>query len=279
MTAFMRAAGSLNAVPGLLIAAMACDNPFGQRGAWSTTLGKIFREVKVGTRATSGEYAFVDTHDLGHLVSCDELLVQQIYDLSLVPFAPDIVIDCGSHIGLFSLIAALRYPSATITAYEPEPENVKFLKKQLDRFGQRVKIVEAALGDADGEENFVVFQSNCGHLDGANDHVPVPNERWLTVRTIDLAAHAKLWEGKNLLMKIDIEGAETRVLPRLVNTLPHNTALFLEVHVDAPARERLRQLLAGACFSVSVTRNSAESSDWVALRPVAFPASAVSSVH
>jgi FkbM family methyltransferase len=263
---FAAASSSITALPGLLIAAVACDNAFGHAGWWSATLGKIFATVKVRTKAIEPEYALIDTHDLGQLVSCEELLVQGIYDFSLVPFVPDVIVDCGSHIGLFSLIAALKYPNAVLTAYEPEPRNLKVLRQQLARFNSRITVVEAAVSAKDGHSSFCVFQSNCGRLDDPDRHVPVANEKWFTVRTIDLDAEADRWQAKNLLIKIDIEGAEGEVMPMLVTRLPLSTALFLEIHGEEALRERLRQLLVNAGFEVSITRWSAESSDWFGLR-------------
>src|SRR5438034_9530102 len=101
---FVWEASSLKDIPALAIAAVARDNPFGNPGTWSSMLGRCFGVVKVRTSATAGEWALIDTHDLGQLVSCEELLIEKTYDLSLVPFQPDVIVDCGSHIGLFSLI-------------------------------------------------------------------------------------------------------------------------------------------------------------------------------
>lgn len=263
---FVGVAPSLSAVPGLVITAVACDNAFGHEGPWSASLGKIFGVVKVRTGTVSGDYALIDTHDLGHLVSFEEVLVQKIYDLSLVPFVPQVVVDCGSHIGLFSLLAGSRYPQASLIAYEPEPENIRMLQKQLARFGSRVKVVEAAVFDREGDYSFSVFQSNCGHLGNGDLCVSPAHEKRLLVRTVDLAAEAELWKSKDLLIKIDIEGAEAQVIPRLIDHLPQSTALFLEIHGGGPIRDSLRQLLANAGFDVMVTRLSPQSSDWFALR-------------
>ena len=261
---FVAVAGSLRAVPSLVVTAVACDNAFGHEGIWSASLGRLFGTVKVRTGVTSGEYALIDTHDLGQLVSCEEILIEQIYKFSLVPFVPDLVVDCGSHIGLFSLVAALEYPEASVSAFEPAPDNVRVLRKQLARFGSRISINEAAVFDRDGESGFSVAQSNCGHLNGS-DSAP-KDHRFLTVRTVDLAAEAETWQEQKLLIKLDIEGAEEQVLPRLVPKLPRNTALFLEIHSQDHVRQKLCDLLTEKGFAVSLTRQSPESSDWFAFR-------------
>src|SRR5262245_48570769 len=94
---FIGQAASLSAVPALTVAAIACDNPFGHGSA----CGRLFGPVNVRTKTVAGAVAAVDTHDLGQLISCEEILIERTYDLALVPFKPEIIVDCGAHIGLF----------------------------------------------------------------------------------------------------------------------------------------------------------------------------------
>src|SRR5206468_1743975 len=111
---FARAAPSLTAVPSLVVMALARDNPFAHAGRWNAIFGKCVGVMKVRTRTTGGEFALIDTRDLGELISCEEILIDRTYNLSMVPFRPDLIIDCGAHIGLFTLLAGLRYSSAEL---------------------------------------------------------------------------------------------------------------------------------------------------------------------
>jgi FkbM family methyltransferase len=257
---FVREASSLKDIPALAIAAVARDNPFGHDGTWSSTLGRCFGVVKVRTHATAGELALIDTHDLGHLVSCEELLIEKTYDLSLVPFQPDVVVDCGSHIGLFSLIAGLHYPRARLIAYEPDPSNFRLAERQLARFATRLRLVEAAVSTVDGEAWFSRSDSNSGHFSRSDI------DGQLLVRTIDLAADVPQWRAERLLLKMDIEGAERQVLPQLVSHFPKQCALFLESHGGKEGWNDLSGLLSKAGFQVSTKRERGLFVDGFALR-------------
>jgi FkbM family methyltransferase len=238
----------MSAIPALAIVGVACDNAFGHEGWWSASWGRFFGVVKVRTKATGGEIALIDTHDLGQLVSCEELLVERTYDLSLVPFQPDLIVDCGSHIGLFSLISGFTYPLARLIAYEPEPKNFRVAQKQLARFDARLRLVEAAVSTTNGESWFSSSMSNSGHL--------TTDEEGVVVKTVDLAADAESWRTEKLLIKMDIEGAEEQVLPHLINHLPRKCALFLETHGGNDVGRRLSYLLTTEGFAVSTTRVS-----------------------
>ena len=50
--------------------------------------------------------------DWSETVVFEELFLNSAYDLHLVRFQPTDVIDCGGHIGMFSLLASRHYPEA-----------------------------------------------------------------------------------------------------------------------------------------------------------------------
>src|SRR5947207_1883861 len=66
--------------------------------------------------------AVVYLNDLGQLLSFEEIFVEKIYDLDLLPFVPEIVFDCGAHAGFFSLLASRRYAKAAVVVFEPAPK-------------------------------------------------------------------------------------------------------------------------------------------------------------
>jgi FkbM family methyltransferase len=260
ITKFASKATSLSAIPALAIAAVARDNPFGHAGTLSSALGKWFGVVKVRTSATNGQFALINTHDLGHLISCEEVLIEQTYDLSLVPFQPDFVVDCGAHIGLFTLIAGLRYASAELLAFEPNVCNFRVAQEQLWRFSSRLDLVEAAVSTEAGETWFSDGESNSGHL------TDEPHERRYRVRLVDLRDVARRWAGKSLLLKMDIEGAEREVLPHIIDHLPTHCAIFLEVHGGEAVWKQLSTIASEAGFKIVRTRERNCFTDCIALR-------------
>jgi FkbM family methyltransferase len=260
VTKFGREATSLSAVPALVIAAIARDNPFGHAGIWSSALGKWFGVVKVRTAAMNRQFAIINTHDLGHLISCEEVLIDQIYDLSLVPFRPDLIVDCGAHIGLFTLIAGLRYASAELIAFEPNVCNFRVAQEQLSRFSSRLDLVEAAVSTEEGEAWFSDGESNSGHL------TDEPHERRQRVKSVDLRDVARRWAGRSLLLKMDIEGAEKEVLPHIIDYLPTHCAIFVEVHGGERLWKQLSTIASEAGFQIARTRERDRFTDCIALR-------------
>jgi len=96
----------------------------------------------------------LDPADVSHLIVAEEFLVDNVYDLNCLPFVPDTVVDCGAHIGVFVLQAAGRFPHARIVAFEPNPENLPWLRKQVHQNRIDVAIVDAAVTTDDGESPF-----------------------------------------------------------------------------------------------------------------------------
>ncbi|TAK34975.1 MAG: FkbM family methyltransferase, partial [Saprospiraceae bacterium] len=63
-----------------------------------------------------------------------------------------VIIDGGANHGIFSLLAARRFPEKKIYAVEPYGKVLPFLKKNVQ--GKKVKIIEKALAGEDGEVAF-----------------------------------------------------------------------------------------------------------------------------
>ena len=257
---FTKAAPSLTAVPSLVVVAIARDNPFGQAGTWNSIFGKYFGVMKVQTRATGGEFALIDTHDLGELISCEEVLIERTYDFDRVPFQPDLVADCGAHIGLFTLIAGSRYSSAELVAFEPDVCNFRKAQQQLARFASRLRLIEAAVSTENGEAWFYGEESNSGHL------TPKAHEGKQRVRVVNLLDEARRWDGRRLLLKMDIEGEERELLPHIVGHLPRECAIFIEVHGGIEVWNKLSNIASRAGFKTTITRERAGFTDAFALR-------------
>jgi FkbM family methyltransferase len=257
---FTRAAPSVTAVPSLIVAAIARDSPFGHAGTWNSILGERFGVMKVRTRATGGEFALIDTHDLGELISCEEVLIDRTYNFAMVPFRPDLIADCGAHIGLFTLMAGLRYSSAELVAFEPDVSNVRKAQQQLARFASRLRLIEAAVSTEEGEAWFYRELSNTGHLTRER------HEGQQRVRLVNLLDEVRRWAGRRLLPKRDIEGKEREVFPHIVGHLPTQCAIFIEVHGGLEVWDELSNIASRAGFKITITRKRAGFTDAFALR-------------
>ncbi len=171
----------------------------------------------------------------------EEIFVQGVYELDRVPFEPDRVVDCGAHVGYFSLLAGARFPNAELVAFEPQAENWRCAKEQVEINKKTIEIYRAAVGIEDGRS--VLVGSGCGgRLNGeAVDGVSLP-------RLI------REWSPRRLLLKVDIEGGERALLREVVPILPVSTVLFFETHGGLPVLDACAELLTGAGFKVDVLR-------------------------
>ena len=125
-----------------------------------------------------------------------------------------VCLDVGANVGLFSCVLGLLVGAeGRVHAFEPEPRNVARLRRNVTLNGLDgvVEIHEAAVSDEAGTVTFHrhdAAHSGWGGLEPHPDHVARLERRAVTVddvldeRDIDRVR----------LLKVDVEGAETRVL-------------------------------------------------------------------
>ena len=200
--------------------------------------------------------------DLSHLIIAEEFIIHKSYDLERVPFEPALIIDCGAHIGLFTLLARAHFPTPRIIAFEPAPENVTFLKEHAREAGGDIEVIEAAVSDRDGVARFLRRMSFAGSLQLDESESPGTYE----VRTVDLKKVLRGKSGGNLLLKLDIEGSEEIVLPAIVDLLPPRCAIFLEVHAGEESWQRATSLLETRGFRTRKDREHEDCVDGFAIR-------------
>jgi len=157
----------------------------------------------------------------------DALLIRRLND-----FFPDntspTIIDCGANIGFSVLNYQRQFPDAHIIAFEPDPDFLPVLRRNLSRNGaENVVVVEAAVWVEDGESQWY-----CEGIDGSqlisNDQ---GEQKSVTVRTMDFANFLSLPVD---LVKLDIEGSEYRVVNRLFSQgkLGLIKNMIIECHID-----------------------------------------------
>ena len=128
-----------------------------------------------------------------------------------------VFVDVGANDGLYTVFAASRLgPEGRVVAIEPSSRERKHLQSNLGRNGlTNVSIVAKAVGESAGTVDLIVAHGeHAGHntLGGFahDDVVPAGRER-VSLDTLDaIAASEKL--PRVDFIKIDVEGAETKVL-------------------------------------------------------------------
>jgi FkbM family methyltransferase len=203
-----------------------------------------FKEVRI----------FLDGYDilmpdvLSFLYSWKEIFLDQIYACQL-PDRPRIL-DLGANIGLSVLSHKQRHPGSQIVAFEADPQIFAYLKRNLEvnKADTGVTLVNKAAWDKD---DLLTFWSE--GADGGRIGVGSPGGRPIQIEAVDIAALA---EQKFDFIKMDIEGAEGRILPRCGGLLKHAHAVFIEYHSRADSPQclgQIHQLLSEAGFRVYVT--------------------------
>jgi FkbM family methyltransferase len=212
----------------------------------------IYPSLNVRIKPLGGKRVAIDLGDPSHMVILDEFAFDHVYDVDL-PFKPDMVFDCGGHIGLFSLLAASRYPGVPIVTFEPNPRNVIWLKRNIAANDANIELVEAAVSIADGTEWFDDAASHAGHLGSAppTSSTAVSDKRY-EVRVVDFSRFFKSRNTQRPLLKIDIEGEEMRLIPQLIDLLPAQCAVFVETHAGEQAWNSIGKLFTDLGFTVSL---------------------------
>lgn len=142
----------------------------------------------------------------------------------------DIVVDVGAHAGYFALLAARATgPSGHVFAFEPAPENLRMLSRNVLLNGyNNISCCGQAVGDRVGKASFVIAEasdSNSFYL-----HPLSPCHQTLTV---DCVTVDSFFAGRGAdVIKVDAEGAEIAVLRGMKQTLRRceGVRLFIELN-------------------------------------------------
>jgi len=143
------------------------------------------------------------------------------------------IIDGGAHIGISVLYFKLLFPKAEILAFEPNPISFRLLKRNIKQNKlKNIKLINAALSDKKGEEIFFMNKNkpilswgdaivkNAWHERGRFKIIKVPAVKlstYISAKNIDL-------------VKLNIEGAEGKVLKEAENKLSKVKEIIMEFH-------------------------------------------------
>jgi FkbM family methyltransferase len=171
-------------------------------------------------------------------ITIKEVLLNQEYKFILSILAsqpsPQVVIDGGANIGLFSIYVLANCPNAEIHAVEPSNKTFSLLahNRDLNRL-ERWHVYHAALWESDQEVRFTDTESSISsHVENIQKRnlgytYSVPGVR---LRTF-IDEYVK-FSGKISLLKLDIEGAEESVLIEGEEVLSRVENLIVEIHPE-----------------------------------------------
>jgi len=116
--------------------------------------------------------------------------------------------DVGAHVGYYTLVASrLVGPSGQVVAFEPNPRNLGYLRRHvLLNDCANVRVIAAAVADVAGQ---ATFEEGASDAEGA---LASGGRLDVEVVTLDALAYDTPGVHPPSVLKIDVEGAEQRVL-------------------------------------------------------------------
>lgn len=154
----------------------------------------------------------------------------------------DTVFDIGAHAGYTTLIAAqLSAPNGCVVAFEPNPANRELISMNLalnEDLASQVIVEASAVSDACGTAFF-----------GGHDTTGSLADRGAPVPTVTLDAYVANGRRCPAVIKMDIEGGETRAFDGMLQVIRDaQPILIVEIH-DRHAQQRFAQLVADCHYT------------------------------
>jgi len=145
----------------------------------------------------------------------------------------DTVYDVGANVGMYTCFLAQRLPSDQVIAFEPHPENVNKLKYNIHINDVDARVIEKGLSNTNGTAELAVDTNQAG----AGEHSIATTDSGETIE-IKLVTGDELIDSNVIsaptILKVDVEGAELRVLQGLKKILKTSECrtCYIEVHPD-----------------------------------------------
>ena len=172
-------------------------------------------------------------------------------------------VDVGANVGSYSVRLSSHF--TRVYAFEPNPNVLPALRKRIeDKARHNITIFQMALSDTDGQAEFYldahegftgsaetlmpIFKYNPGPELGTGPAHTYVGKKSVTVNT---ATYDNKIQDLADLVKIDVEGAEFRVLKGARKALEHRRIrnIMVELH-DKDAKEELYEILGGYGFKL-----------------------------
>ncbi len=135
------------------------------------------------------------------------------------------VIDIGANIGIFTMLAKLKAPEATVYAFEPIPDTFRILERNVHLLGcLDVHLFNAAVGSEDRvEQSFTFFPNMPGNSTALPD---------LKDEQIRMMAQIFGKEVADLLMQSETRTAQVRTLSSFIREQGITNVDFLKIDVE-----------------------------------------------
>lgn len=152
-----------------------------------------------------------------------------------------LIIDCGANVGMSIFNFKQQYPGAEIHGFEADAEVFGLLRSNLAGFeGNGMHLMNKAVWIKNEKLNFISEGADGGKI------VTSGSGAGSSVDAIDLREYLMPFEHIDFL-KIDIEGAEHKLLPHIADQLHKVDCIFLEYHSYAGQEQNLASVISAVC--------------------------------
>jgi FkbM family methyltransferase len=189
-----------------------------------TICGGPLRGMRMSVDLAREKYYWLGTH---------EPRAQRAFALAIN--TGDVIYDVGAHAGYFTLLAAkCAGPGGRVLAFEAYEPNLHRLRASVA--ANHLLNVDAralAISDACGDARFALHDSSLEGMLLGDDALPPSHHAERTVATTTIDELAAGGAPPPAVIKIDVEGAEARVIAGARDTLAaHKPSLLIEIHSE-----------------------------------------------
>ena len=154
-----------------------------------------------------------------------------------------VVVDAGANVGAFALLMKSEFPSARVVSIEASRVTHELLADNVRRSGWGDwSTYNCALWDHDGTVDFADDMTASANSAVAGDGNS-PGRSPVRARRLDTLMSELLPDTRISLLKLDIEGAEERVLSSVRGSLSMVDSLVIEVHAHVVDEDNVVRLL------------------------------------
>lgn len=139
--------------------------------------------------------------------------------------ADNIVWDVGANMGTYACLASCAAERVSVVSFEPAPTNIERLERNLDLNGSDAIVRQEALDKTAGTMGLATGAGGDGQYALTDNH----GEIQVPTVTADSLVKDNIVPSPDIV-KIDVEGAEIRVLEGMEETLKKIERLYIEIH-------------------------------------------------
>ena len=145
-----------------------------------------------------------------------------------------IFLDIGANQGLYSLIASENKNCIECFSFEPVHQTIEILKKNISQNGlsSKVKVIESGIDAIQSNKRKIAIDPTHSGSATLNDISNSSSYEFIKTINRNYLEKLKLPNNSEIIIKIDVEGNEVKVLNELVNTAFFNRVSVIYFEFD-----------------------------------------------